>query len=186
MLSQIKPHFLFNTLNIIRSLITRDPHTAVDAIDHFADYLRENMTSLDHVRCVSFTEELHHVENYLYIEKLRFQDHLSVEYDINTVDFLLPPLSLQILVENAVKHGVSPKEESGYVRIRTTEDSDFFMVVCEDNGVGFDTEKKVTMDHVGLRNTRMRLKTMCNGELVINSTPDVGTKAVILIPKHQK
>ena len=186
MLSQIKPHFLFNTLNIIRSLITRDPQTAVEAIDHFADYLRENMTSLDHVRCVSFTEELHHVENYLYIEKLRFQDHLSVEYDINTVDFLLPPLSLQILVENAVKHGVSPKEESGYVRIRTTEDSDFFMVVCEDNGVGFDTDKKVTMDHVGLRNTRMRLKTMCNGELVINSTPDVGTKAVILIPKRQK
>lgn len=186
MLSQIKPHFLFNTLNIIRSLITRDPNTAVEAIDHFADYLRENMTSLEHVRCVSFTEELHHVENYLYIEKLRFQDHLIVEYDIESVDFLLPPLSLQILVENAVKHGISPKEESGYVRIRTTEDSDFFMVVCEDNGVGFDTEKKVSIDHVGLRNTRMRLYTMCHGELMINSTPNVGTRAVMLIPKHQK
>lgn len=186
MLSQIKPHFLFNTLNIIRSLITRDPQTAVDAIDHFADYLRENMTSLELVRCVSFTEELHHVENYLYIEKLRFQDHLNVEYDINSVDFLVPPLSLQILVENAVKHGISPKEESGYVRIRTTEDSDFFMVVCEDDGVGFDTEKKISMDHVGLRNTRMRLNTMCKGELIINSTPGVGTKSVILIPKRQK
>ena len=186
MLSQIKPHFLFNTLNIIRSLITRDPQTAVDAIDHFADYLRENMTSLELVRCVSFTEELHHVENYLYIEKLRFQDHLNVEYDINSVDFMVPPLSLQILVENAVKHGISPKEESGYVRIRTTEDSDFFMVVCEDDGVGFDTEKKISMDHVGLRNTRMRLNTMCKGELIINSTPGVGTKSVILIPKRQK
>ncbi|MCI7606669.1 MAG: histidine kinase [Spirochaetales bacterium] len=186
MLSQIKPHFLFNTLNIIRSLITRSPNTAVEAIDHFADYLRENMTSLENVRCVSFTEELHHVENYLYIEKLRFQDHISVEYDINCVDFLLPPLSLQILVENAVKHGISPKEENGYVKIRTTEDSDFFMVVCEDNGVGFDTDKKFSNDHVGLRNTRMRLHTMCNGELVITSTPNVGTKAVMLIPKRQK
>ena len=66
MLSQIKPHFLFNTLNIIRSLITRAPETAVEAIDHFADYLRENMTSLEYVRCVSFTEELHHVELSIY------------------------------------------------------------------------------------------------------------------------
>ena len=186
MLSQIKPHFLFNTLNIIRSLITRAPETAVEAIDHFADYLRENMTSLEYVRCVSFTEELHHVENYLYIEKLRFQNHLNIEYDINTVDFLIPPLSLQILVENAVKHGISPKEEQGVVKIRTTEDSDFFIVVCEDNGVGFDTEKRITNDHVGLRNTRTRLRTMSKGELIINSTPNVGTKAVIIIPKNQK
>ena len=85
-----------------------------------------------------------------------------------------------------MKHGISPKEESGYVRITTTEDSDFFMVVCEDDGVGFDTEKKISMDHVGLRNTRMRLNTMCKGELIINSTPGVGTKSVILIPKRQK
>ena len=186
MLSQIKPHFLFNTLNIIRSLITKDPDTAVEAVDHFADYLRENMTSLELAGCVSFTEELHHVENYLYIEKLRFQDHINIEYDIKTVDFILPALSLQILVENSVKHGISPKKESGWIKIRTTEDSDFFMVVCEDNGVGFDTGKKISNKHVGIRNTRMRLQTMIQGSLLINSTPGVGTRAVILIPKHQK
>lgn len=186
MLSQIKPHFLFNTLNIIRALIRKDQDTAVEAIDHFADYLRENMTSLEQVRCVSFTEELHHIENYLYIEKLRFADHLNVEYDISAMDFLIPPLSLQILVENAVKHGISPKEESGTIRVRTSEDSDFFMVVCEDDGVGFDTEKKISSSHVGLRNTKMRLSSMCNGELIINSVPGKGTKAVMMIPKNQK
>ena len=186
MLSQIKPHFLFNTLNIIRALIRKDQDTAVEALDHFADYLRENMTSLEYARCVSFTEELHHVENYLYIEKLRFQDHINIQYSIESTDFMVPPLSLQILVENAVKHGMSPKEESGNIKIKTSEDSDFFMVVCEDDGVGFDTEKPISNSHVGLRNTKMRLASMCNGKLIINSTPGKGTKAMIMIPKCQK
>ena len=186
MLSQIKPHFLFNTLNIIRSLVIKQPDTAVEAIDHFADYLRENMATLDENQCVRFTEELHHVENYIYIEKLRFGDHLNVEYDIRSSEFKLPPLSLQILVENAVKHGISPKEEPGTVKIKTDEDQDFHIILCEDDGVGFDTGRKLSLSHVGLRNTKMRLHSMCGGELVVDSTIGKGTRAVIMIPKNQK
>ena len=186
MLSQIKPHFLFNTLNIIRSLITRDSKTAVEAVDHFADYLRENMTSLEHTECIPFEEELRHVENYLYIEKLRFKGHLNVEYDIHSTSFSIPPLALQVLVENAVKHGISPKEEPGTVTIRTSEDSECYMVLCEDDGVGFDVNRKVSKSHVGIRNIRMRLDAMCSGSLHIDSTIGKGTMAIISIPKNQK
>ena len=110
---------------------------------------------------------------------------MNIEYDVETTDFLLPALTVQPLVENAIKHGLMRLESGGTVVIRSYETAEHFCVEVKDDGVGFDTgltidEKK----HVGLRNIRGRLKAMVNGELVIKSQPGIGTNAVIMIPKE--
>ena len=132
-----------------------------------------------------FEQELRHIENYVYIEKLRFEDRLRVHYNIKDSNFFVPALSVQTLVENAIKHGLMRLEIGGTVVIRSYEIPTHFCIEVMDNGAGFDTaipidEKK----HIGLRNIRERLKAMVNGDLVIESKPGVGTKAVIMIPKE--
>jgi LytS/YehU family sensor histidine kinase len=129
-------------------------------------------------------EELKHVEYYVNIEKVRFPD-MNIEYDVETTDFVLPALSVQPLVENAIKHGLMRLESGGTVVIRSYETPTHFCVEVKDDGVGFDTN--VTMEgkkHVGLRNIKGRLHAMVNGELVLESEINVGTKAVIMIPKE--
>ncbi|MBO6163138.1 MAG: histidine kinase [Eubacterium sp.] len=110
MVSQIRPHFVYNTLSSIAILCDIDPKTAKEAAITFAKYLRVNMDALKQKAPVPFAVELEHLKNYLYIEKLRFADALNVEYDIQTTDFELPILSIQPLAENAVKHGVGMKK----------------------------------------------------------------------------
>lgn len=185
MLSQIKPHFLFNTLNIIRALCRKNTGVAVEAIDHFSEYLRENMSSLELTYCVNFAEELHHVQNYLYIEKLRFGEMLKIEYDIKVMDFEIPSLALQVCAENAVKHGITATEDGGTLVISTYRDDNFFYVRCADDGAGFDTNAIIGPEHVGVRNTKMRLAAMCNGTLTITSQPGRGTVSLIAIPVSQ-
>ena len=106
MTSQIRPHFMYNALTSIAMMCTIDPPAAQEATVTFAKYLRENMDSLKQNSPVPFSQELDHLKKYLYIEKLRFQNKLNIEYDITVTDFVLPLLSVQPLVENAVKHGV--------------------------------------------------------------------------------
>lgn len=121
MLSQIQPHFLYNSLTAIRQLCDIDPQKAKQAVTLFARYLRGNTESLTTAHCIPFEKELEHVKSYLALEQIRFEDELQVEYDIQAHGFLLPSLSLQPLVENAVRHGVSKKAGGGKVTIRTTE-----------------------------------------------------------------
>ena len=119
MVSQIQPHFLYNTLSAIYVLCDDDPELAKETIMDFSKYLRHNMNSLNGSECVPFEQELKHTETYLAIEKLRFGPKLTVEYDIGCTDFRLPPLSLQPIAENAVKHGVRSRKDGGTVTIST-------------------------------------------------------------------
>ncbi|MGN0490630.1 sensor histidine kinase [Ruminococcus sp.] len=188
MVSQIQPHFLYNSLTSIAQLCEKNPSKAKKATIEFSEYLRRNMNSLKEQAPVPFESELKHLETYLSLEKMRFGDELNVEYDIETTDFLIPSLTVQPLVENAVKHGVGMKEDGGTVTIATKEFDDRYEVIVSDDGVGFDTSKKPNngRTHVGMENVRNRLKTMCNALLNIESTVGKGTVATITIPKEEK
>ena len=184
MLSQIQPHFIYNTLGTIERMCLKDPQKAFDLVRNFSLYLRGNFSELDSVAPIRFEEELKHIEYYVNIEKVRFPD-MNIEYDVDATEFVLPALSVQPLVENAIKHGLMRLETGGTVVIRSYETPTHFCVEVKDDGVGFDTslpfdEKK----HVGLRNIRGRLNAMVNGDLILESKPGVGTKAVIMIPKE--
>ena len=188
MVSQIRPHFMYNALTSIAMMCELDPMTAKKATIAFADYLRGNMDSLKQTRPVPFTTELEHLKNYLYIEKLRFDYLLNIEYDIQATGFELPLLSIQPLVENAVKHGVGMKKGGGTVRISSVETDSAFEVIVSDDGVGFDVnapKKDDGRSHVGMENTKRRLKEMCKADIVITSEVGKGTTARVIIPKKE-
>lgn len=186
MLSQIQPHFLYNTLGSIQELYTFNPEQADQAMRNFSQYLRGNMRSINQVKPVYFNEELQHVKLYLELEKMRFEDRLSVEYRISTSNFVLPTLSLQPLVENAVKHGVTQRTEGGTIIISTYEDERTYVVSVEDDGVGFDLEeaKFDGQVKVGIANVRKRLANSVGALLQIESEIGKGTVAKIVIPKE--
>ena len=183
MVSQIKPHFLFNTLTSIAQLCDESPETAQDLTISFANYLRANMKSLDEFKPQSFKDELEHIRNYLKIEKVRFGDRLNIEYDIRVRDFTVPMLSVQPIVENAVKHGVAQKPEGGTVKLSTDEDEKQFIITVTDDGVGFDTASIDSEKSIGLRNVELRLEIMEGANMKIDSTPGKGSKITIFIPK---
>ena len=186
MLSQIQPHFLYNSLTSVMDLCDRDPKQAKAAIADFADYLRGNLASLKTENLISFRTELEHIEKYLRLEKLRFQDELEIVYDIQSKDFMLPSLSVQPLVENAVKHGVGQKIGGGTVTIQTYETEDKYVIRITDDGVGFEVGMYQEDDdtHIGIENITKRLDMMMNARLEIESKKGEGTTACILIPKR--
>ncbi len=184
MLSQIQPHFIYNTLGTIERMCLKDPEKAFDLVRNFSLYLRGNFSEIDRVKTIRFAVELKHVEYYVNIEKVRFPD-MNIEYDVKTTEFVLPALSVQPLVENAIKHGLMRLETGGTVVIRSYETPTHFCVEVQDDGVGFDTSLPIDeKNHVGLRNIRGRLKAMVDGEVILESKPGVGTKAIIMIPKE--
>ena len=187
MVSQIQPHFMYNALTSIAMMCQIDPDTAQEATITFAKYLRGNMDSLKQTKPVPFEQELEHLKKYLYIEKLRFGKKLNIEYDIQAENFVLPQLSIQPLVENAVKHGVGMKKKGGTVTISTRETDTAYEVIISDDGVGFDTAAEKKDDgrsHVGMENILRRVKDMCGGEIRIESTVGEGTKATVILPKE--
>ena len=189
MLSQIQPHFLYNSLNAIRGLCRKDPEQAREAIGSFAEYLRGNMDSLNKREPIPFIRELSHIENYLKLEKFRFGDELKVNYDIKEKNFFIPALSVQPLVENAVKHGICEKENGGTLTLKTYRDGEYIVIEVSDDGIGFDAEKLISEDkersHIGIQNTRERLKQMIGASLTIESSPGKGTVAKIrFIPEE--
>jgi sensor histidine kinase YesM len=188
MLSQIQPHFLYNTLNSIYQLCETNPMRARSMVNSFAEYLRNNLSSLEEPGLITFETELEHVKTYLDIEKVRFEDTLEIEYDIKCIDFSLPVLTVQPIVENAVKHGTSKKRGGGRVIIATFEDNESYIVRVSDTGCGFDPEKPKNdgKRHVGIENVKQRLSNMCAGSLTIESKVGEGTQATIKIPKGGK
>ena len=187
MLSQIQPHFLYNCLNTIYYLCGKDGATAQQAVSDFSDYLQINLKSLNHKYPVPFLKELKHVKTYLKLEQLRFEDDLHIVYKIGPDHFTIPALSLQPLVENAVKHGICQKEGGGTVTIETWETKEEFVVVVADDGVGFDVQNFIEDEkkHIGIENVRRRLWAMSKAMLEIDSTPGKGTTARIRIPKEE-
>ena len=185
MLSQIQPHFLFNSLEVIRRLYRKDPEKADGALLKFERYLRGNMDSLVQEEPIPFQTEMEHTKLYLELEQLRFPNELHIAYDLRCTDFLLPSLTLQPLAENAVRHGVRGKKSGeGTVTIATREYDDCFEIAVTDDGNGFDPNAipQDGQSHVGLANVQERLR--CAGaSLRIGAGPEGGTEAVIIIPK---
>ena len=187
MISQIQPHFIYNVLNIICILCRRNPKEAATVTRTFARYLKMNVESLKKDHPVPFEEELIHAETYLSLEKVRFRDELEISYDIAVKNFCMPALSLQPMVENAVKHGLCMKEDGvGHLSIITKEDKANWYVIVSDDGVGYDTKAPGRSDgrsHIGVENTKMRVEMMCHGKVDIFSIKGSGTNVVITIPK---
>lgn len=185
MLSQIKPHFLYNALIAIQVLCTREPETAEEAIIRFAKYLRMNMRSINSDGPIPFSEELEHIRNYVAIEKLRFKERLTMCYEIEEEGFSVPPLTIQPLVENAIKHGVCRKVAGGTVTLHTYRLPEYDCVEIVDNGVGFNThilEQKDSQSY-GLRNILFRLQKMMQAEVLIESEADKGTRVLVRLPR---
>ncbi|MBQ9457145.1 MAG: histidine kinase [Bacilli bacterium] len=185
MMSQIQPHFIYNTLSSISTLIQVDPAKAQTALDDFTDYLRANLSSLSDTGLITFEKEFRHIETYLSLEQMRFDERLHVVYDIQEKDFLVPPLSLQPLVENAVKHGILKKIEGGTISLKTYARDDAYVVEIKDDGIGFDIHAKPDdgRAHVGLENVRYRIQSMCHGELIVESQINHGTTVTVLFYK---
>jgi len=185
MLSQIQPHFLYNSLTVISRLCDKDPAEAKKATINFSNYLRANMNLLEHTDPISFENELNHTISFLNLEKTMYGDALKVIYDIQVKNFKLPALTMQPIAENAVKHGIGKREGGGTVTISTKETNNFYFVIISDNGVGFDPDKigDDGEQHIGINNVRLRLSAQCGGSLEIKSKPGAGTYATIVIPK---
>lgn len=186
MLSQIQPHFLYNTLTTIRRLCDNDPQQAKDAIKDFSLFLRANMNSLKSKAPIPFEQELTHVKHYLALEQQRFQQRLTVIYDIQCSDFSLPPLTIQPIAENAVRHGVLKREDGGTVSIHTRETQKSYIIVVEDDGIGVGVVNETDgHSHIGIENVRGRVKALCNGTLELQSEAGIGTSVTITLPKEE-
>ena len=184
MISQIQPHFIYNTLGTIEQLCTTEPKAASKLVRNFSLYLRGNFSELNNAKPITFSQEMNHVKYYTDIEQVRFPD-MTIQYDLRSVEFLLPALSVQPLVENAIKHGLMGLEEGGIVTISAYETEKNYVVEVTDDGVGFDMDAGYDeTKHVGIKNIRGRIEAMCSGTLTIESKIGSGTKATIRIPKE--
>ena len=185
MMSQIQPHFLYNSLSSISELCETDPKKAQQMTDDFSEYLRYNLTALNSEKLVPFEKQLEQTEIYLKIEKTRFGDRVNAVYEIEARDFEVPTLTIQPLVENAVRHGICKRPGGGAVTIRSYETDSEYVVEIADNGVGFDTQS-ITADgetHIGIENVRARLRYF-GDTFEIKSEPGTGTTATIRVPKN--
>ena len=184
MMSQIRPHFIYNTLGSIEQLCIIDPSKAGELVHNFAKYLRGNFGELDNPKPILMSQEMEHVRHYISIENVRFPD-MTFSFEMNSDDFHIPALTIQPIVENAIKHGLMKLSKGGTLRVVSYETESHYCVSVEDDGVGFDTD--VLLDerkHVGIRNIRGRLKAMVNGTLEIESRVGIGTTVLIKIPKE--
>ena len=184
-LSQLKPHFVYNSITAISDLCSENPE-AQKALVAFSDYLRINLSSLKQKPMVSFVTEVNHIKHYLSLEKLRFEDRMQIVYDIKAADFMIPILSVQPIIENAVSHGLFNKPDGGTIRLRTREAETEYVITVVDDGVGFDIDllNDPEKNHQGIDNVKNRLASMCGGTLTIFSKPGVGTRVQIIIPKE--
>ena len=187
-LSQVQPHFLYNALSAIAQLCEKNPPEAKRTTLAFADYLRMNMNSLNDQKPVPFEKELEHVRTYLLLEQMRFGEELHVVMDIQATDFRIPALTVQPLVENAVKWGVGRREDGGTVTLTTRETENGVEIVVADDGVGFDPEAlpQDGRSHLGLKIVRERLRSLCRAELQVQSVPGQGTTMTIRLPRERE
>ena len=189
LLSQIQPHFLFNTLGTISHLCTDAPE-AKKAIGLFSRYLRGNIDVLSNEMLIPFDKEIEHTRIYLELEKLRFGDSLRISWDLTCTDFMIPSLTLQPLVENAVRYGVRGNTDGcGTVKILSRDCPDHYEISVFDDGPGFrpdETQRFDERSHIGIDNVQERLRMICSGELRIQSAPGQGTQATIILPKEKE
>jgi two-component system LytT family sensor kinase len=187
--SQINPHFLFNTLNSVSSLIRTDPNQARVMVVRLSKVLRRLLRK--HENFSTLRDELSFIEDYLAIEVVRFGDKLRFERDVaeDTLDMLVPSMLLQPLVENSIKHGLRSKVEGGTIRIRTYRTEHRLHLLVEDDGVGIPEEKLATLldRGIGVNNVHERLKVLFGSDyrMWIDSEPGNGARIQIEVPELQ-
>ncbi len=182
MISQIRSHFIFNILNAISGMCKYDPERADKTIVHFARFLRSNIDLMQNDDLTHFHNALHHLEDYIALEQVRYGDNIQFITDIQYDDFSLPSFVIQPLVENSIKHGLAPKPDGGTITLRTRKDNENVYIIVEDDGIGYNSDGKISDQSIGLKNIRFRLDHMVNGTLKVESIVDIGTKATITIP----
>ena len=181
MVLQMRPHFIYNTLMTIHSLCRLDPQKARQGTMDFADYLRKNFNAIASDSSIPFSTELEHTCAYLSVEQAQYDDMLVVNWDAPFTRFRLPPLTLQPIVENAVKHGMDLDSDPLRISIRTRRTDSGVEIVVEDNGPGFDPSDE-SKPHTTLNNIRQRLEMMCGGNLTITPNEGGGTVVTVTIP----
>ena len=186
LLAQIRPHFIFNTLTSIYVLIRDDPPRAMEVLQDFTAYLQSNFSGIAAREPISFTDELRHTQAYLAVEAIRYGDRLQVRYDTAHTAFRLPALTLQPLVENAVKHGVRNTRSPVHITISSRAEGADAVLTVTDDGPGFDPSALEQGDRVGLRNVRERLRETCGGTLELSSAPGEGTAVTVRIPSRNR
>ena len=166
MVLQMRPHFIYNALTSIYCICGQDQEKARQAIKDFTTYLRKNFTAIASEEPIPFSSELEHTRAYLAVEQAQYEDALFVEYDTPHTMFRIPPLTLQPIVENSVKHGRDPYTGSFHISIRTRKTNSGSEIVVTDNGRGFDPNDN-SDPGIALNNIRQRLEMMCGGSLAI-------------------
>ncbi|WP_162862479.1 7TM diverse intracellular signaling domain-containing protein [Acetivibrio cellulolyticus] len=193
--AQIKPHFLYNALNVIAAICRIDSIRARDLVLDLSSYLHHSFDFRNIERYITFDEEMDFIQAYVRIEQARFRDKLTVQYELeDTEELMLPPLILEPLVENAIRHGIRKRDGGGTVAIRVKNFLDSFMIEVEDDGVGMSSEQleKIKTESqnagsgVGLVNIQRRLWRLYGGQLDIQSHPGEGTKIILELPKGGK
>ncbi|MCR4591267.1 MAG: histidine kinase [Lachnospiraceae bacterium] len=180
---EMRPHFIYNTLTSIYYLCEQDIKKAQQVTLDFSVYLRKNFNAIGKKDTIPFAEELEHTKAYLAVEMTRFEGHLFVKYDFAGIPvFRIPPLTLQPLVENCIKHGLDPELDPLHITISVLESAKGNTVIVEDDGRGF-TMTEDDEPHIALKNIRERLKYMCDGTLTIEPRKGGGTKVSIFIPQ---
>ena len=182
MVLQMRPHFIYNAMMSIYYLCVQNPEKAQQVTLDFTTYLRKNFTAIVSEETIPFSEELEHTRAYLAIEQVQFEDNLVVEYDISQENFRIPPLTLQPIVENAVKHGMDPENVPLCIKIRTRETKNGNEIIIEDNGAGFELKLDDNEPHIALKNIIERLEMMCGGKMTIKPRAGGGTTVKVTIP----
>ena len=185
MMNQIRPHFIYNTLSSVYVLCRDDPPRAMEVIQDFTAYLQANFTAISAENLIAFTDELRHTKAYLAVEAIRYGDKLTVAFDTQHTAFRLPALTLQPLVENAVKHGLGKGIGPEHITVRTRSEDDRAVITIEDDGPGIGPEPEDAGGHIGLANVRERLELMCGGTLDAAPRPGGGTIVTVTIPRDQ-
>jgi len=181
MVLQMRPHFIYNTMMSIYSLCRQDPEKARSVIMDFTAYLRKNFTAIASDAPIPFSSELEHTRAYLAVEQAQYEDSLFVDYDTPHTLFRVPALTLQPIVENAVKHGRDPYAGAFHISVQTRKTDSGSEIIVTDNGRGFDPSND-SESGIALKNIQQRLKTMCGGELTILPREGGGTVVTVTIP----
>jgi signal transduction histidine kinase len=181
MVLQMRPHFIYNTMTSIYCLCSQDPEKAQQVVMDFTTYLRKNFTAVASAAPITFSSELEHTRAYLAVEQAQYSKSLTVEYDTPHTFFRVPPLTLQPIVENAVKHGRDPNAGPLHISIRTRKTDTGSEITVSDNGCGYDPADD-SEPHVALKNIRQRLRLMCGGSLSITPNDGGGTTVTVTIP----
>ena len=185
-MSQIRTHFIFNVLTAISGMCEYDPQKADETLIRFSRYLRSNIDIMEEDEPEPFLKSMEHLEDYIVLEQLRFGNKLRFVKRLEVTDFMIPPLILQPVVENSIKHGLLPKPSGGTIELHTKKESGNIIITITDDGVGYDTKADKREGAVGMNNVCFRLKHMVDGRMEVESRAGEGTRVTMFIPCREE